>query len=102
MLLTRAEISTVYAGGVDAVIGLIEQMQAIAVAQQEQIAVLSARVKGKRQDSERKRAVAHVTLQWPQPDVAYAACSTAHTSPHRSWNRRRCSAKDTVSFICWR
>ena len=57
---------------------------------------------GKRQDSERNRVVARVSLQWPRPDVAYAACSTAHTSPHRSWNRRRCSAKDTVSFICWR
>ena len=45
MRLTRAEISAVYAGGVDAVIGLIEQLQAVAVAQQEQIAVLSARVK---------------------------------------------------------
>ncbi len=43
----------------------------------------------KRQDSERKRAVARVSLRWPLPAGAYAACSTAHTSPHRSWNRRR-------------
>ncbi len=45
MLLTREDIAAVYAGGVDAVSGLIEQMQAVVVAQQEQIAVLSARVK---------------------------------------------------------
>jgi len=45
MPLTRAEISVVYAGGVDAVIAVIEQLQAVAVAQQEQIAALSARVK---------------------------------------------------------
>jgi len=44
---------------------------------------------GKRQDSERKRAVARVGLRWLLPAVAYAACSTAHTSSHRSWNRRR-------------
>jgi len=43
----------------------------------------------KRQDSERKRAVARTSLRWPLPDGPYAACSTAHTSPHRSWNRRR-------------
>ncbi len=43
----------------------------------------------KRQDSERKRAVARVILRLPLPAVAYAACSTAHTSPHRSRNRRR-------------
>ncbi len=41
------------------------------------------------QDSERKRAVARVSLRWPLPDDPYAACNTAHTSPHRSWNRRR-------------
>src|SRR5438128_2827804 len=45
MLLTRAEITAVYAGGVDAVIGVIEQLQAVVTAQQEQIAALSARVK---------------------------------------------------------
>ncbi len=53
-----------------------------------------------RQDSERKQAVAHVRQQGHLPDLAYAACNTAHTSPQRSWNRRRCSAKDTVSFMC--
>lgn len=57
---------------------------------------------GKRQDSERKRAMARVILWWPRLDDAYAACSTAYTSPHRSWNRRRCSDMDTVSFRCWR
>lgn len=45
MLLTREDIAAVYAGGVDAVSSAIEQLQAISVAQQEQIAVLSARVK---------------------------------------------------------
>ncbi len=45
MPLTRAEITVVYAGGVDAVIGVIEQLQAVVAAQQEQIAALSARVK---------------------------------------------------------
>src|SRR2546429_67887 len=45
MLLTRAEITAVYAGGVDAVIGVIEQLQAVVTAQQEQIAALSARGK---------------------------------------------------------
>jgi len=54
----------------------------------------------KRQDSERKRAVARTSLRWPLPDGPYAACSTAHTSPQRSWNRWRCSAKDIVSFMC--
>jgi len=57
---------------------------------------------GKRQDSERHWAVAHGNKRWPLPDVAYAARRTAHTTPQRSWNRRRCSAKDTVSFMCWR
>ncbi len=42
-----------------------------------------------RQDSERNRAMVRVGWRWPQPDVAYAACSTVHTSPHRSWKRRR-------------
>jgi len=46
MPLTRAEISAVYAGGVDGVIAVIEQVQAVAIAQQGQIAALSARVKG--------------------------------------------------------
>jgi len=52
MLLTREDIAAMYAGGVDAVSGVIAQLQAISVAQQEQIrtqqeqiAVLSARVK---------------------------------------------------------
>lgn len=45
MLLTREDIAAVYAGGVDAVSGVIEQLQAISVAQQTQIAALSARVK---------------------------------------------------------
>ncbi len=43
----------------------------------------------KRQDSERKRAVARVSRRGPLPDSPYAACSTAHTSAQRSWNRRR-------------
>jgi len=42
---TGENIAAVYAGGVDVVVGVIEQLQAISVAQQEQIAVLSARVK---------------------------------------------------------
>jgi len=37
-----------------------------------------------RQDSERKWAVVRVSLRCYQLDGAYAACSTAHTSPHRS------------------
>ncbi len=45
MLLTREDIAAVYAGGVDAVSSVIEQLQAVVVAQQEQIAALSARVK---------------------------------------------------------
>ncbi len=45
MGLTRAEITAVDAGGVDAVIGVIEHRQAVVSAQQEQIAALSARVK---------------------------------------------------------
>jgi len=52
MLLTREDIAAVYAGGVAAVSGVIAQLQALSVAQQEQIraqqeqiAVLSARVK---------------------------------------------------------
>ncbi len=32
----------------------------------------------------------------------YAACSTAHTSPHRSTKSRRWSARETVSFRWWR
>jgi len=39
---------------------------------------------GMRQDSERKWAVVRVSLRCYQLDGAYAACSTAHTSPHRS------------------
>jgi len=53
------------------------------------VAVHKDAVYRKRQDSERKRAVARVSLRWPLPAGAYAACSTAHTAPHRSWNRRR-------------
>ncbi len=45
MRLTRDEISAVYAGGVEAVIDVIEHLQAVVAAQQEQIAALSARVK---------------------------------------------------------
>jgi len=45
MMLTRDEITAVYAGGVEAVIGVIEQLQASSAAQQEQIVALSARVK---------------------------------------------------------
>jgi transposase len=45
MGLTREEIAALYAGGVEAVSGVIEQLQAVATRQQEQIAVLSARVK---------------------------------------------------------
>ena len=52
MLLTREDIAAVYAGGVDAVIAVIEHLQTFSVtqqeqirAQQEQIAALSARVK---------------------------------------------------------
>ncbi len=45
MPLIRAEISAVYAGGVVAVIGVIEHPQVVAIAQQEHIAAVSARVK---------------------------------------------------------
>ena len=55
-----------------------------------------------RQDSERSQARERVSLRWVSSDRAYAACSNAHTSPQRSWNKRRCSAKDTVSFRRWR
>jgi hypothetical protein len=44
-----------------------------------------------RQDSERNHAVGRVSLQAADLILSYAACSTAHTSPQRSWNRRRCS-----------
>jgi len=53
-----------------------------------------------RQLSERNQAGARTCLRCCSRDNAYAACSSAHTSPHRSWNRRRCSGKDTVSFMC--
>jgi len=49
-------------------------------------APLAARM---RQDSERNRAMVRVGRRWPRPDVAYAACSTVHTSSHRFWKRRR-------------
>ncbi len=45
MTLTREEIATVYAAGVEAVSAVIEHLQAVVAAQQEQIAALSARVK---------------------------------------------------------
>jgi len=35
-------------------------------------------------------------------DGPYAACSTAHTAPHRSVKSRRWSARETVSFRRWR
>lgn len=44
---------------------------------------------GKRQGSERKRAVAHARLLYSLAGGAYAARGTAYTSPHRSWNRQR-------------
>ena len=40
----------------------------------------------KRQDWERNRSMARVSLWWSRPDRTYAACSSAHTAPHRSWN----------------
>jgi len=55
-----------------------------------------------RQDSEHTRAVARVRLRCCPSERADAACSTAHTAPQRSWNRRRCSAKETVSVRWWR
>jgi len=45
MTLTREEIVAVYAAGVEAVIAVIEPLQALVAAQQAQIALLSARVK---------------------------------------------------------
>lgn len=45
MTLTREEIAAVYAGGVEAVIAVIEHLQVAVTTQQEQIAALSARVK---------------------------------------------------------
>jgi transposase len=45
MRLTRDEIAAIYAVGEAAVSGVIEQLQAVAATQQEQIAVLRARVK---------------------------------------------------------
>ncbi len=57
---------------------------------------------GMRQDSERNRTVARASLRWCPPDRAYAACSSAHTSPHRFWKSRRWSARETVSFRCRR
>ncbi len=44
---------------------------------------------GMRQDSERNWIFARVSLRFCAPDRAYAACITVHTSPQRSWNRRR-------------
>jgi len=55
-----------------------------------------------RQDSERNQAVGRVNVLVVDLTSPYAAWSTAHTSPQRSWNKRRCSAKETVSFRCWR
>jgi len=37
-----------------------------------------------RQDSERNHAVGRVSLPAADLILPYAACSTAHTSPHRS------------------
>jgi len=45
MTLTREEITAVYAAGVEAVSAMIEHLQAMVTAQQEQIVALSARVK---------------------------------------------------------
>ncbi len=45
MRLSREEIATLYAGGVEGVISLIEQLHGVLATQQEQIAALSARVK---------------------------------------------------------
>ena len=45
MMLSREEISALYAGGVEGVLALIEQLQSVVAAQQEHIAMLSARVK---------------------------------------------------------
>ena len=45
MTLTREEMTAVYAGGVEAVIAVIEHLQAMVTAQQEQIEALSAWVK---------------------------------------------------------
>jgi len=59
-------------------------------------------VDGLRQDSERNQAVGRVNVLVVDLTSPYAAWSTAHTSPQRSWNKRRCSAKETVSFRCWR
>ena len=44
---------------------------------------------GMRQESERIEALARISPPSPGLDRCYAACSSAHTSPHRSWNRRR-------------
>ncbi len=55
-----------------------------------------------RQHSEHNWACVRVGMWCCLPDLAYAACSTAHTSPHRSTKSRRWSAKDTVSFMRWR
>jgi len=45
MTLTREEITAVYAGGVEAVIAMIEHLQAMVSAQQEQIEALSTPVR---------------------------------------------------------
>jgi len=42
-----------------------------------------------RQDSERTQAQVRIGLSFPGFDRGYATRSTAHTSSHRSWNRRR-------------
>jgi len=55
-----------------------------------------------RQDSERKPLLARISPLLSGFDRCYAACSSAHTSPHHSTKRRRWSARGTVSFRCWR
>jgi len=55
---------------------------------------------GMRQNSERNWVSVRVGMWCCLPDLAYAACSTAHTSPHRSAKSSRWSAKETVSVRC--
>lgn len=48
------------------------------------------------------QALARISSSLAAIDHGYAACSSAHTSPQLSWNRRRWSARETVSFRCSR
>jgi predicted RNA polymerase sigma factor len=57
------------------------------------------RAVGMRQDSERTQALARIRPLFPSFDRGYATCSTAHTSPQRSWKSRRWSARETASFM---